>query len=77
MAGILVFVEQRKGKVRAASLQAVSEARRLAAGPVTAVVAGSGIAADAASLGAYGRPECSWPTTRTSPSTRPRAMPRW
>ena len=54
MAGILVFVEQRKGKIRAASLQAVSEARRLAAGPVSAVVAGSGIAADAASLGEYG-----------------------
>jgi electron transfer flavoprotein alpha subunit len=54
MAGILVFVEQRNSQLRAASLQAVSEARRLGAGPVAAVIAGSGIADAAASLGAYG-----------------------
>jgi electron transfer flavoprotein alpha subunit len=54
MAGILVFVEQRNGQIRAASLQAVSQARRLAAGAVSAVLPGSGIAGAAASLGAYG-----------------------
>jgi len=54
MAGILVFVEQRNGQIRAASLQAVSQARRLGAGEVSAVLPGSGIAAVAASLGAFG-----------------------
>ena len=54
MAGILVFVEQRSGGIRPAGLQAISEARRLGAGPVTAVVAGSGIGDAAATLGAYG-----------------------
>jgi len=54
MAGILVFVEQRKGQIRAASLQAVSQARRLGAGEVSAVLPGSGIAGAAASLGAFG-----------------------
>ncbi len=54
MAGILVFVEQRDGEIRKASLQAVSEARRLASGPgwpVAAVLVGPG---DAASLGTWG-----------------------
>jgi electron transfer flavoprotein alpha subunit len=57
MAGILVFVEQRSGNVRKASLEALSEARRLAAGsswPVTAVLAGHGVSAKAAELGVYG-----------------------
>lgn len=54
MAGILVFVEQRNGEIRTASLQAVSEARRLEAGSVSAVLPGSGIAGSAAGLGAYG-----------------------
>ncbi len=54
MAGILVFVEQRNGEIRTASLQALSEARRLGAGPVSAVLPGSGIAGSAAGLGAYG-----------------------
>jgi electron transfer flavoprotein alpha subunit len=57
MAGILVFVEQRNGEIRAASLQAVSEARRLASGPgwsVAAVLPGAGVAGVAPSLGGYG-----------------------
>jgi len=57
MAGILVFVEQRSGEIRNASLQALSEARRLAASsgwPVAAVVAGSGIADAAAGLATWG-----------------------
>ena len=54
MAGILVFVEQRKGQIRAASLQAVSEARRLGVGEVSAVLPGSGVTGAAASLGAFG-----------------------
>jgi electron transfer flavoprotein alpha subunit len=57
MAGILVFVEQRNGEIRAASLQAASEARRLASGPgwpVAAVLPGSGVAGVAPSLGGYG-----------------------
>ena len=57
MAGILVFVEQRDGEIRAASLQAVSEACRLAADPgwpVAAVLVGDGVAGTASSLGGYG-----------------------
>ena len=54
MAGILVFIEQRNSEIRAASLQAVSEARRLGAGPVSAVLPGSGIGGVAPSVGAYG-----------------------
>ena len=57
MSGVLVFVEQREGRIRNTSLEAVSEARRLAdagAGTeVTAVVPGSGVA-DLEKLGAYG-----------------------
>lgn len=53
MAGILVFVEQRNSEIRKASLQAVSEAKRHGM-PVAAVIAGSGIAGDAAAIGAYG-----------------------
>ncbi len=57
MAGILVFIEQRDGDIRTSSLQALSEARRQAAAagwPVSAVLVGSGVAAQAASLGAWG-----------------------
>jgi electron transfer flavoprotein alpha subunit len=53
MAGILVFVEQRGGEVRKASLQAVSEAKRQG-GPVSAVLPGSGVADAAAGVGAWG-----------------------
>ena len=56
MAGILVFVEQRNGEIRKASLQAISQAKREggAGGEVTAVLPGSGIADAAAGLGAWG-----------------------
>ncbi len=56
MAGILVFVEQRDGEIRKASLQALSEATRHggAGGDVMAVLPGSGITDQAAGLGAWG-----------------------
>ncbi len=57
MADILVFVEQRNNEIRAASLQALSEARRQAAAggmEVAAVLPGHGVADAAAGLGAYG-----------------------
>jgi electron transfer flavoprotein alpha subunit len=57
MAGILVFIEQRNGNLRKASLEALSEAKRLASGAglaVDAVLAGHGIAGKAAELGKYG-----------------------
>jgi len=57
MAGILTFAEHREGKLRRPSLEAVSEAKRLAAtlgGPVAAVLIGSGVEGLAAELGAYG-----------------------
>jgi electron transfer flavoprotein alpha subunit len=53
MAGILVFVEQRGGEVRKASLQALSEAKRQG-GDTGAVIAGSGIGDAASALGAWG-----------------------
>ena len=53
MAGILVFVEQRKSEIRKASLQALSEAKRQG-GAVSAVLPGSGIGEAAAGLGAWG-----------------------
>ncbi len=53
MEKILVFVEQRGGEVRKASLQAISEAKRQGA-EVSAVLPGSGIAGAAAGLGAWG-----------------------
>ncbi len=53
MAGILVFVEQRGGEVRKASLQALSEAKRQG-GPVSAVLPGSGVGDAAAGLGTWG-----------------------
>jgi electron transfer flavoprotein alpha subunit len=57
MAGILTFVEQRNGDIRAASIQALSEARRLAADSgmtVAAVLPGSGVGELAGTLGSYG-----------------------
>jgi electron transfer flavoprotein alpha subunit len=57
MAGILVFIEQRNGSLRKASLEALSEAKRLASGanlPVNAVLVGHGIGTRAAELGKYG-----------------------
>jgi electron transfer flavoprotein alpha subunit len=57
MAGILVFVEQRNGEIRKASLQALSEAKRQAAAAgwsVSAVLPGSGMGDAAAGLGAWG-----------------------
>ncbi len=58
MAGILVFVEQRGGEIRKASLQALSEAHRQSAGgAVAAVIAGDGISGIAGSVGSYRRPD--------------------
>jgi electron transfer flavoprotein alpha subunit len=55
MAGFLVFIEQRNGDIRKASLQVLSEARRQAAGgEVAAVLVGSGVGGAAAGLGAWG-----------------------
>src|SRR5512136_1316770 len=57
MAGILVFIEQRNGNLRKASLEALSEAKRLVSAanlPVNAVLVGHGIGTKAAELGAYG-----------------------
>ena len=57
MPGIVTFAEHREGKLRRASLEVVSEARRLLAalgGPVTAVVVGPGIEGLAAELASYG-----------------------
>jgi electron transfer flavoprotein alpha subunit len=50
----LVFIEQREGKIRKASLEALSLARRLSGGPVAAVLPGHGVAALAGDLGKYG-----------------------
>jgi electron transfer flavoprotein alpha subunit len=50
----LVFIEQRDGKIRKASLEALSLARRLAGGPVAAVLPGKGVTPLAAGLGRYG-----------------------
>ena len=57
MATILTFAEQRDGRLRRASLEAVSEAKRLAASlgaTVSAVVIGPGGEALAGELGSYG-----------------------
>jgi electron transfer flavoprotein alpha subunit len=54
---IVVFAESRDGKLRRASLEAVSQARRLAdgvSGSVEAVVVGKGVAAVAGELASYG-----------------------
>jgi electron transfer flavoprotein alpha subunit len=50
----LVFIEQREGRIRKASLEALSLARRLAGEPVAAVLAGHGVTPLAAGLGRYG-----------------------
>jgi electron transfer flavoprotein alpha subunit len=50
----LVFVEQRDGKVRKASLEALSLARKLGGGPASAVLPGKGVTGLAKELGAYG-----------------------
>jgi len=50
----LVFIEQREGKIRKASLEALSLARRLSGGPAAAVIAGKGVAPLAKDLGKYG-----------------------
>jgi electron transfer flavoprotein alpha subunit len=57
MSNVLVFVEQRDGKVRKASLEALTLGRALAAktgGQLGACLAGSGISGLAPELGAYG-----------------------
>jgi len=57
MACILTFIEQRDGGIRKASLEALSEAHRLATANglhVCAVLVGHGIAGKAAELGRYG-----------------------
>lgn len=57
MATIITFAEQREGKLRRSSLEAVSEARRLAGGlsaSVEAVLIGSGVNGLAGELAAYG-----------------------
>ena len=50
----LVFIEQREGKIRKASLEALSLARKLGGGPQAAVLPGKGVSALAAGLGKYG-----------------------
>ena len=50
----LVFIEQRDGKIRKASLEALSLARKLGGGPAAAVLSGKGVTALAKDLGAYG-----------------------
>jgi electron transfer flavoprotein alpha subunit len=50
----LVFIEQRGGKIRKASLEALSLARRLSGGPVAAVIPGKGTTALAKDLGRHG-----------------------
>ncbi len=50
----LVFIEQREGKIRKASLEALSLARRLGGGPAAAVIAGQGVSGLAKDLGRYG-----------------------
>ncbi len=57
MACMLTFIEQRNGAIRKASLEALSEAKRLAGAngwTVCAVLVGHGVADKAAGLGAYG-----------------------
>ena len=50
----LVFIEQREGKIRKASLEALSLARKLSGAPVAAVLPGKGVTALAKELGKYG-----------------------
>jgi len=50
----LVFIEQRNGKIRKASLEALSLASKLAEGSVAAVLPGKGVTGLAGGLGKYG-----------------------
>jgi electron transfer flavoprotein alpha subunit len=50
----LVFIEQREGRIRKASLEALALARRLAGGPAAAVLPGKGVTPLAAALGKSG-----------------------
>ncbi len=50
----LVFIEQREGKIRKASLEALSLASKLGAAPAAAVLPGKGIGGLAAGLGKFG-----------------------
>ena len=50
----LVFIEQRDGKIRKASLEALALARKLGGGPAFAVIPGKGVTGLAKDLGAYG-----------------------
>jgi electron transfer flavoprotein alpha subunit len=50
----LVFIEQREGKIRKASLEALALARKLSGGPVAAVLPGKGVTPLAKDLGKYG-----------------------
>ncbi|MEP6995658.1 MAG: electron transfer flavoprotein subunit alpha/FixB family protein, partial [Acidobacteriota bacterium] len=50
----LVFIEQRDGKIRKASLEAVSLAHKLSGGPVAAVIPGKGVMPLAKELGKFG-----------------------
>ena len=50
----LVFIEQRQGRIRKASLEALALARRLAGGPVAAVLPGKGVTPLAGALGKSG-----------------------
>src|SRR6476619_2591417 len=50
----LVFIEQREGKIRKASLEALARARKLAGAPVAAVLPGKGVTPLAAALGKSG-----------------------
>ncbi len=50
----LVFIEQREGKIRKASLEALALARKLGGGPAAAVIAGQGVTALAKDLGKHG-----------------------
>jgi len=56
MSGVLVVVETNNGELRAASLEAIAAAKQLGAGPVTALVAGAGIAGAAAQRDRRPRP---------------------
>ena len=50
----LVFIEQRDGRIRKASLEALSLARRLGGSPAAAVLPGKGVTEAARELGRYG-----------------------
>ncbi len=50
----LVFIEQRDGKIRKASLEALSLAKKLGGAPAAAVLAGQGVTALAKDLGKHG-----------------------